>query len=240
MPIAANEISLRVPRTNERRPDARYTTNLIVDNVAESCYHAGQLEFETGLVRDFQGRVTYTFSKALDTGSEATASGAGDINIFPPEYEDYKRGLSRFDTRHRVTATAATCCRSSAIVKDSLGAVLGGWQLVDGRPPRLGNAVHDRRHRRASDIDFDGVANQRPVVVDPKYAGGWHVNDPIKSQQKMPVSAFRRAVPGDDVNDLIGRNTYFTDGREQIDLGLSKSFTPSAARTASSVSTCST
>ena len=47
--IAPNEISLRVPRTNERRPDARYTTNLVVDNIADSSYHGGQFEFETGL-----------------------------------------------------------------------------------------------------------------------------------------------------------------------------------------------
>src|SRR4029453_10678747 len=105
VPIAANEVSLRVPRTNERRPDARYTTNLVVDNLAETSYHAGQFEFETGVIRDFQARVTYTYSKAIDSGSEATATGSGDINIFPPEYDNYKRGLSRFDTRHRFTIT---------------------------------------------------------------------------------------------------------------------------------------
>jgi hypothetical protein len=49
------------------------------------------------------------------------------------------------------------------------------------------------------------------------------VNSPNSSQQEMPRSAFRRAVYGDDVNGLIGRNTYYTDGREQMDLGLSKS-----------------
>ena len=38
VPIADNEISTRVPRTNERRPDARYNTNTIVSNDAESWY----------------------------------------------------------------------------------------------------------------------------------------------------------------------------------------------------------
>ena len=222
VPIAANEISLRFPRTNERRPDARYTTNLIVANEAESSYHAGQLEFETGVIRDFQGRVTYTFSKAIDSGSEATSTGTGDINIFPPEYDAYKTGLSRFDTRHRFTATGSYMTPWFRDREGFLGALLGGWQistvirLASGTPFTIVDSA-------APDVDFDGVSNLRPVVVDPKYAGGWHVNDPNTSQQKMPLSAFRRAVRGDDVNDLIGRNTFYTDGVEQMDLSLSKS-----------------
>ncbi|HEX6101139.1 MAG TPA: carboxypeptidase regulatory-like domain-containing protein [Thermoanaerobaculia bacterium] len=221
VPIGANEISLRVPRTNERRPDARYGTNLVVDNLAESSYHAGQLEMESGLIRGFQGRITYTYSKAIDSGSEATASGAGDINIFPPEYEQYKRGLSRFDTRHRFTATGSYLLPFFRERQGFLGALLGGWQfstvirLSSGTPFTITDTG-------AVDIDFDGVSNQRPIAVDPEYAGGWHVNNPNNSQQEMPLSAFRRATPDDDFSDLIGRNTYFTDGREQIDVGVSK------------------
>ncbi|HEX8153012.1 MAG TPA: TonB-dependent receptor, partial [Thermoanaerobaculia bacterium] len=223
VPIAANEVSLRFPRTNERRPDARYTTNLIVDNIAESSYHAGQLEFETGLVHGFQGRVTYTYSKAIDSGSEATASGTGDINIFPPEYDDYKRGLSRFDTRHRVTMTGSYLLPFFRDTNDWRESVLGGWQIStvirasSGTPFTIidGGAV---------DIDFDGVANQRPVVVRSNYAGGWHVNNPNTSTSELPANAFRRATPSDTIDDLVGRNTYFTDGVENVDFGLYKTF----------------
>ena len=223
VPLAANEVSLRFPKTNERRPDARYTTNLIVDNIAESSYHAGQFEFETGLVRGFQGRVTYTYSKAVDSGSEATASGTGDINIFPPEYDDYKRGLSRFDTRHRVTMTGSYLLPFFRDTNDWRESVLGGWQVStvirasSGTPFTIidGGAV---------DIDFDGVANQRPVVVDPQYSGGWHVNNPNTSTTEMPRNAFRRATTTDKISDLAGRNTYFTDGVENVDFGLYKTF----------------
>ncbi|HEX7153410.1 MAG TPA: TonB-dependent receptor [Thermoanaerobaculia bacterium] len=222
VPIAADEVSLRLPRTNERRPDARYTTNLVVDNVAESSYHAGQLEFETGLIGGFQGRTTYTFSKTIDTGSEATATGAGDINIFPPEYERYKRGLGRFDTRHRFTATASYALPFFRERRDFLAQVLGGWQvstvlrLASGTP----FTVIDTG---AVDIDFDGVANQRPIAVDPRFQGGYHVNDPNESQTELAAGGFRRATPDDDISDLMGRNTFFTDGREQLDLGVYKS-----------------
>ena len=223
VPIAANEISLRVPRTNERRPDSRYTTNLIVDNIAESSYHAGQLEFETGTVRGFNARATYTFSKAIDSGSEATASGTGDINIFPPDIDDYKRGLSRFDTRHRFTAVASYALPFFRGSNDWKESVLGGWQLssvirlASGTPFTITDTG-------AFDIDFDGVANQRPIPVDSQFAGGWHVSYPGDTSTKMPSSGFRRATPADDVSDLIGRNTYYMDGREQVDMGLYKSF----------------
>lgn len=223
VPIGANEISLRVPRTNERRPDARYTTNLVVDNVGESSYHAGQFEFETGTVKNFSGRLTYTFSKAIDNGSEATASGVGDINIFPPENEDYKRGLSRFDTRHRLTATANYHLPFLRDRVDWMGKLFGGWQLstiirlASGTPFTIIDSG-------AVDIDFDGVANQRPIPVNEDSASGWHVNYPGDATKKLNVGGFRRATPDDDVSDLIGRNTHFTDGREQVDLGLYKSF----------------
>ncbi len=222
VPIAANEISLRVPRTNERRPDARYTTNLVVSNIGESSYHAGQMEFETGVIRNFQGRLTYTYSKAIDNGSEATATGIGDINIFPPELEDYKRGLSRFDTRHRLTATANYRLPFFRDAQD-WKKVLGGWQLsailrlASGTPFTITDTG-------GPDIDFDGIANQRPIALDPEYGGGWHVNYPQDSLEKMDRTKFRRATPNDDVSDLIRRNTYFTDGREQVDLGLYKTF----------------
>jgi Carboxypeptidase regulatory-like domain/TonB dependent receptor len=223
VPIAANEISLRVPRTNERRPDVRYTTNLIVDNLAESSYHGGQLELETGTIRNFSGRFTYTFSKAIDSGSEATASGTGDINIFPPEVENYKRGLSRFDTRHRFTAVASYGLPFFRNSTDWKRSVLGGWQissvirLASGTPFTITDTG-------AVDIDFDGVANQRPIAVDPRYAGGWHVDHPNDSRDMLPLSAFRRATPEDSIDDLIGRNTFFTAGREQVDMALHKSF----------------
>jgi Carboxypeptidase regulatory-like domain/TonB dependent receptor/TonB-dependent Receptor Plug Domain len=223
VPIGQFEVSLRFPRTNERRPDARYTTNLIVDNIAESSYHGGQLEFETGLMRGFQGRMTYTFSKAIDSGSEATASGGGDINIFPPEQDDYKRGLSRFDTRHRFAGTASYQLPWFRDTPGWKSSILGGWtlsgvvRLASGTPFTLIDTG-------AVDIDFDGVANQRPIAVDPRYAGGWTVNNPNTSRDTLPATAFRRATPADQLSDLMGRNTYFTDGLESVDAGLYKTF----------------
>ena len=223
VPIAANEVSIRVPRTNERRPDARYGTNLVVANIASSAYHAAELEWESGVIHDFQGRLTYTFSKAFDTGSEATSSGTGDINIFPPDAGSYSRGLSRFDTRHRLTMTGTYLLPFFRNRKDWVESILGGWQIAtvirlsSGTPFTVVDSG-------AADIDFDGVANSRPVCIDPNGCGNLHVDSPVDSTAKLQKKSFRHPVYGDTLANLIGRNTYYTDGFESIDLGFYKSF----------------
>lgn len=222
VPIADNEISLRVPRTNERRPDARYTTNLLVENAAEAWYHAGQLEWESGLMRGFQGRITYTFGKAIDTGSEATFVGTGDTNILGP-IEEYNRGLSRFDTRHRLTAVGSYLLPFFQNRNDWVQSIFGGWQLSTAIRLSSGTpfTIVDSG---APDFDFNGVGNGRPVCVKPEYCSGWHVNNPNTSRSEMPRDAFRRVQPGDDISDLVQRNSMFKDGSETVDLGLYKGF----------------
>lgn len=223
VPLAANEVSLRFPKNDERRPDARYRTNLIISNRAQSSYHAGELEFQTGVSHGLMGRMTYTFSKALDTGSEATSSGTGDVNFFPPTAGSYARGLSRFDTRHRITATASYLLPFFQGRKDWLEASLGGWQLATAVRLSSGTpfTVIDTG---AADIDFDGFSNFRPVCIDPNGCGNLRVDSPVDSLNKLQKKSFRHPQYGDTLQDLVGRNTYYTDGFEAVDLGLYKSF----------------
>ena len=185
-------------------------------------YNAAQIEWETGMHAGFQGRMTYTFAKAIDEGSEATFVGTGDINIFPPN-EKFKRGLSRMDQRHRFTFAGTYALPWLRNRHDVLGAVLGGWQ-VSGVVQLASGSPFTIVDSGALDVDFDGVSNLRPVVVDPKYRGGITVSDPNNSTGKAPKSAFRHPAYGDTLNDLIGRNTYYTDGFKQVDLGLYKTF----------------
>ncbi len=223
VPIAANEISIRVPRNNERRPDARYGQNLQISNGSSSWYHAGQLEFESGYWRGLNGRMTYTFSKTIDEGSEATFVGTGDTNIFPDD-DQYKRGLSRFDTRHRFTMSSSY---ELPFFKNSnnwlLKGALGGWQvstlvrLASGTPFSIIDSG-------AVDFDFDGITANRPVCIDPSGCGGYTINYPGNSQTQLSRGSFRRAGYGDNLDDLVERNNYYLDGKENIDLGVYKTF----------------
>ena len=175
VPIAANEVSLRVPRTKERRPDARYTDVRIVDNLAESWYHAGQLEWETGEYHGFAGRTTYTFGKAIDTGAEATDQGRGDIGHFPlrPGTLTYSRGPSRFDVRHRFTMSSSYSFPWLMNRSDWVGSAFGGWTISTVIRYSTGTpfTILDSG---APDVLFLGSATQpfRPICIDQNYCSG--------------------------------------------------------------------
>ena len=225
VPIAANEVSLRVPRTNERRPDARYGDVRVVDNLAESWYHAGQLEWETGEYHGVTGRMTYTYGKALDTGAETTDQGIGDVGIFPARdgRVDYARGYSRFDVRHRFTMATAYSLPWLKNRNDLIGSAFGGWtfatvvKVASGTPYTIVDSG-------APDVLFlgSGMKPNRPICVDKNFCSGT-ITSPADNG-KVPASAFRRAVYGDTLEDFIGRNSYRADGAQSVDVGLYKSF----------------
>jgi hypothetical protein len=73
------------------------------------------------------------------------------------------------------------------------------------------------------DIDWDGFSENRPILVDDS-VDGRTIDDQGSSQRDLPRSAFRRATPDDSVDDLVGRNTFFTDGVRNVDLGVYKTF----------------
>jgi hypothetical protein len=225
VPIAANEVSLRVPRTNERRPDARYSDVRVVDNLAASWYHAGQLEWETGEYHGFTGRMTYTYGKALDTGAETTDQGVGDVGVFPqrPGTLQYAKGFSRFDVRHRFTMASAYSLPWLKDRNDFIGSALGGWtvstvvRLSSGTPYTIVDSG-------APDILFLGanMKPNRPICIDPRYCSG-SITSPADNGT-VPVSAFRHAQYGDTLESFIGRNTYRADGAKSVDVGVYKSF----------------
>ena len=169
VPLGALEYSFRLPRTNERRPDGRFTTNTVVSNDAWSYYHGLQIEFTKRLSRGLDFQAAYTWSKSIDTTSEATFVGAGDSNQNGND-ASASRGYSRFHTPHRFTFFTGTY-RLPLFDKrtDVFGQVLGGWQLlgvfkwVHGTPFTVsGTGV---------DLNLDGFARSRPALVDPSILG---------------------------------------------------------------------
>ena len=219
VPIANNEISLRAPRYNERRPNPLYGQNLMVSNDNYSNYNAFQLELQKRFTRDFAGQLSYTFGKALDTGSDATNLGAGDQNITGPN-DEFAYGYSRFDTRHRVTLLGSYDLPFFRGQRDLVSQLLGGWKVAatfryaSGTPFTVIDSATD-------DIDWDGFQEDRPIVLDPGVIGAI-VDDPNTDTTKLPVSAFRRATPMDSVEDLVRRNQFRMDNLLNLDLGLYK------------------
>lgn len=221
VPLAPNEYSFRVLRTNERRPDGRFTTNLLVSNGAWSYYDGMQAEWIKRLSNGLNFSAAYTWSKSIDTTSEATFVGAGDSN---QNGNDAKasRGLSRFHTPHRFTLFGTY--RTPFFDKDRgiLGHLLGGWQSTmvfrwaHGTPFTVTNGT-------GTDLNFDGFAESRPVIVDPSILGRT-IGDRETSVAMLPRSAFRAATAADFGVGILGRNTFYADGVKSVDLAFAKSF----------------
>ena len=220
VPIANNEISFRVPRTNERRPDPRYTTNLLISNGAEAWYNGLEIEWIKRLARGLQFQAAYTYSRSLDTTSEATAVGPGDSNQNGPDSK-FAKGFSRFHTPHRFTFNGSYRLPSFEDRGDVMRYAIGGWQmaavvkLASGTP----FTVTDSTGR---DLNFDGFAETRPVLLDPGLIGA-SADDPSRSDQ-LPLSAFRPTTIGDTIDLIVPRNAFFGQGVRNVDLGVYKTF----------------
>ena len=222
VPLGPLEYSFRVPRYNERRPDPRFSNLSIVSNAAWSYYHGLQVEWTKRLSRGLNFQMAYTFSKAIDTTSEATAVGAGDTNQTGNDPRS-ARGLSRFHTPHRFTLYGTYRLPFFDKRRDFVGQALGGWQLsmvmklVSGTPFTVINS-------NAIDLNLDAFIEQRPVVIDPAvlYRG---VDHPAISQFQLRPETFRPATAADFGCCLVGRNTFYSDGVQNFDIGLTKNFT---------------
>jgi len=224
VPIADNEVSFRVPRTNERRPDPRHSTNLHISNGAETWYHGLQTEWNRRFSGGFYFTANYTWSKAIDTTSEATFVGAGDSNFTGP-LARFARGHSRFHTPHRLTLSGSYHLPFLRGRNDLVETLLGGWQvsgilrLASGTP----FTVIDGSGR---DLNFDAFTENRPFVVDASILGR-SVDHPDLAAQQLPRAAFRSAGsagPADFGGDILGRNTFYLDGTNKVDLVFQKNF----------------
>ena len=74
------------------------------------------------------------------------------------------------------------------------------------------------------DLNLDGFAETRPVLVDPSVLRH-SISNPNTSQQLLPASAFRSPTAASDFGCcILGRNTFFLDGVNNIDLAFAKVF----------------
>ncbi|HLM57976.1 MAG TPA: hypothetical protein VK422_17860, partial [Pyrinomonadaceae bacterium] len=236
VPIGPLEYSVRLPRVNERRPDPRYTTNTFVSNDAWTYYNGLQATWEKKYTDGLNFQTSYTWSKSIDTTSEATnlggsASSGGDSNILGNSSR-VSRGLSHFDTRHRLTTFLTyrlPFFRNSRGLYDEkglkLGTLLGDWtvstvvKLSSGTPFTVVNSGG------FGDLNFDGFTETRPVLTDPSIFGGNFDRPAPGTAQLFPASAFRAPRVQDFGCCVLGRNTFFGDGVQNVDLGVYRTFT---------------
>src|SRR5262249_16353512 len=140
-----------------------------------------------------------------------------------PGREDYAKGYSRFDVRHRLTLAGAYQIPFLANRNDFLGSAFGGWTVAAAYRYATGTP-YTIVDSGAPDVLFlgSGMKPNRPICIDPNYCSGT-VSSP-SDNGKVPLTAFRHAVYGDTLESFIGRNSYRADGASGMDVGLYKTF----------------
>ena len=220
VPLGNLEYSFRVPRTNERRLNPLNSTNLAVSNGSWSYYHGLQVEWIKRLSYNLTFQAAYTFSKAIDTTSEATFVGAGDSNQTGNDVRA-ARALSRFHTPHRFTFFGTYRTPWFSGDRGLAGQILGGWQF--STVVKLAKGTPFTVVTTAVDLNLDAFAESRPILLDPSVLGR-SINNPASATTDLPSAAFRQLTILDSGAALLGRNTFFGDGVKSIDFGIFKNF----------------
>jgi hypothetical protein len=246
---AAGYISIQQPRTQARRNDGRYGLILEVSNAAWSYYNALQLQYTQRPFKGLTMQAGYTWSSNIDTGSEATSVGTGDINAVVSENQGARslRGPSRLSQPHRFTVAYVY---DLPVFKDQkgpdnwnrfaaalVGRVLGGWQLSGTTTFGSGNPF---TVFLGYDMNSDGIGGDRPFLLDPKILGRSVDNGRVNpatglkySQSQLPLTAFWPTAdiaatrqwpwyPGSGVVGDLGRNTFRVHGQNNFDVAFIK------------------
>jgi hypothetical protein len=185
--------------------------------IAHSTYHAGQFQLNKRLSSGFTGQLSYTYGKAMDSGSDVQV-GATPVDA---HNLDLEWAPADFDVRHRLVANflwEIPFLRNATGVK---GSVLGGWQVNGVIQWQTGFpfTVNSQSPYPTGDYNGDGVNNDRPNM--PSFG----LAPPDTSQDAFINGLFkatdfpRPALIGD-----LPRNAYRGPHYKTMDLSLFKNF----------------
>jgi hypothetical protein len=237
-------ISLSQPRSQERRPNPLFSRNVNLQNFGWSYYHALNVKLSKRFSQGLSFNLIYTFSKSIDTGSEATFTGV-DTNAPSSKKGGAAaslRGLSGFHTPHRFVASYSYQLPFFRSQQGFIGQALGGWVITGVTTLQTGNPF---TVVLGYDVNADGLGGDRPRVANLGILGksvdngrqlpGGGPSDTI-SQTQLPGTAFipaqagtiladqRIYLPGTAGDGTLGRNTFFTHGLNYTDMTAQKEF----------------
>lgn len=199
------------------RPDPALGAYQIIENSANSNYHALQLEARNRFGRGYQFTASYTWSHAIDDVSDVFPIAGAPVvaqNSFDLRLE---RGDANYDLRHRLAASLIWELPFYRNSKNSAGRLLGGWQIASifqahtGQPFTLNVAF---------DANLDGNLSDRPSTTNGLVFFDRH------GPRRVDLASGRRLTdffvfPR---NGVVGRNTARGDSAINLDLSLSRAF----------------
>jgi hypothetical protein len=231
---APGYISAAQPRTNQRRPDTRYSTVYMISNNSWSYYNALRVEVKKRFSQGLQWQTAFAFGKTIDTGSDMMAG----TTLTESGSARSMRGLSDFYQKMRLNANLSYQLPFFSRSRGLLRAALGGWTVSNNSTFATGNPF---TVTAGYDMNADGVSNDRPILLDPsvfhRSVDNARTNPQSGKQisvEQLPLAAFFPTVsnttvqrpfdPGGSGKGSIGRNTFFGQGLLNVDLGIYKYF----------------
>ncbi|MFN0171414.1 MAG: carboxypeptidase regulatory-like domain-containing protein [Bryobacteraceae bacterium] len=228
-------ISLQQQRINLRRPDGRYGSIFYTTNRVWTYYNALQVAVSKRMSHGLSTQAWYSWSKNIDTTSEATFVGTGDTNFLISDTQGPRgnRGPSRLDQPQRFVWTFAYELPFYRSQRGILGRMFGGWAVNGIATFGFGNPV---TAVLGYDLNGDGTGGDRPFLLNPAIWGNSIDNARINpssgrqfAQDQVPVGSFfpnaevasQRSwpwYPGTGFVASAGRNILRVEGQNQWDL----------------------
>ena len=212
---------------NARRPDPRFFSIARMTNQARGYFDAAQFSVEKVFGQGLALRATYTWSKALDSGSNFSNPGTNTQERLAQDesiaFQDLK-ARSSFDAPHSFVASYTFRLPGRTFRAWS---VSGTTILKDGTPftvqtgndsPGFGNV--------------DGERGDRPSILDPSLLGR-SVDDPDTALAILRRDAFDVGAPFRDGSGNLSRNAFRKDGTTNFNVAISRTFAISSDQTRS-------
>ncbi|PYV14344.1 MAG: hypothetical protein DMG07_12170, partial [Acidobacteria bacterium] len=212
---------------------------LRIFNGSWSYYNGLQVSLLKRYASGFALNANYTLSKAIDTGSEMTATGLDQgSSTNGTNSAAALRGLSLYNQFHRAVINYSYRVPFLKQYNPLVRSVLGGWQLAGTTTFSTGNPF---TVTAGYDLNADGSTSDRPNLVNPAVLGASIDNarlDPATGRQvsqahvktgdifpnaSVPTTQ-RIFLPGGGYQGNLGRNTFFAHGADNWDIQFSKSF----------------
>jgi hypothetical protein len=158
---------------NARRPDPTFGELRTVQNNGIAYYDGAQASIDLPLRKGFSGGAVYTFGKAIDTGSDFTATGANRDMLngrAQYQYEQIadRKGLSNYDQTHSLSIRWVYDLPFHA----GPSWLLSGWQFSGINNFRTGTPLTLFIGSDAPGFgNVDGSGGDRPNILDPSILG---------------------------------------------------------------------
>ncbi|HUS05553.1 MAG TPA: hypothetical protein VMZ52_04625 [Bryobacteraceae bacterium] len=208
-------IPLTLDTVDARRPDPRYYEVNRIVNGGIAYLDAAQVTLTASLPSGLLWGATYTFSKAIDEGSDYTATAANRDLARARSQSQFdslhdKKGLSNFDSPHSLVLYYSY--RLPALIRSGWGSWLArDWQISGSTLAKTGTPLTLYIGSDAPGFgNVDGGPSERPNILDPSILGA-SIGNPDTAPLILRRDRFSYISPGESRGSL-GRGTFRKGG----------------------------